>query len=79
MGRCGSLVTLLSGSQGVGSTHPPRSKLEDAYPRPFGVFYAEERFTYEDLFNHQIQNAIDQKGEGDLQALISGSNTWEIK
>lgn len=54
-------------------------KLEDAYPRPFGVFYAEERFTYEDLFNHQIQNAIDQKGEGDLQALISGSNTWEIK
>ncbi len=52
---------------------------EDAYPRPFGVFYSEDRFTYEDVFNHQIQNAINHKGEGVLQDLINGGSTWEIR
>ena len=54
-------------------------RLEDGYPRPFGVFYAEDRFTYDDVFIHQIENAIEHKGEGDLQSLVSGANTWEIK
>lgn len=48
-------------------------------PRPFGVFYKVDRFNYEEKFNNQIQEAIDAKGEGDLDAILSGSNTWEIK
>ncbi|WP_020526460.1 2-oxoacid:ferredoxin oxidoreductase subunit beta [Flexithrix dorotheae] len=54
-------------------------KTEGALPRPFGVFYAEERFNYEDVFNKQIQEALASKGEGDLDALLAGHSTWEIK
>ncbi|MEN7547527.1 2-oxoacid:ferredoxin oxidoreductase subunit beta [Rapidithrix thailandica] len=54
-------------------------QLEGAYPRPFGVFYAADRFNYENLFNEQIDQAIEANGEGDLDALLSGNNTWEIK
>jgi len=51
---------------------------ENSLPRPFGVFYQEDRFSYEQAFNIQIQEAIDQKGAGDLDALIRGKNTWTI-
>jgi 2-oxoglutarate ferredoxin oxidoreductase subunit beta len=51
---------------------------EGALPRPFGVFYQEDRFSYEKAFNMQIQEAIAQKGKGDLDALIRGKNTWTI-
>lgn len=48
-------------------------------PRPFGVLYATHRPCYEDLMKDQIQSAIALKGEGDLDALLRGRNTWEIK
>jgi len=51
---------------------------EDALPRPFGVFYKEGRFCYEDAMNAQIQEAISAKGKGDLDAIIRGKNTWTI-
>ena len=51
---------------------------ENALPRPFGVFYQEDRFCYEKAFNLQVQEAIAQKGKGDLDALIRGKNTWTI-
>lgn len=51
---------------------------EGAYPRPFGVFFATERDTYEDQFNEQIEEAVKQNGEGDLNELIRGKNTWTI-
>jgi 2-oxoglutarate ferredoxin oxidoreductase subunit beta len=47
-------------------------------PRPFGVLYAEERVCYEDQLIAQLNEAIEQKGEGDLNELIAGSVTWEI-
>ena len=47
-------------------------------PRPFGVLYAEERVCYEDQLIAQLNEAIEQKGEGDLNELISGGVTWEI-
>ncbi len=52
---------------------------ENALPRPFGVFYTEERFCYEDALAAQITDAIATKGKGNLDALISGKNTWTIK
>lgn len=50
----------------------------NALPRVFGVFYAEDRPTYEDQLNQQVQQAIDAKGKGDLDALLRGRSTWEI-
>jgi len=51
---------------------------ENALPRPFGVFYKEDRFCYEDALNAQIVEAIASKGKGDLDELIRGKNTWTI-
>ena len=52
---------------------------EQHLPRPFGVFYAtNKRATYEDLMTEQLYEAKG-KGEGDLDKLLKGSETWEIK
>ena len=48
------------------------------FPRPFGVFYSEDRLTYEDALVQQIDDAIEHKGKGDLDQLLKGSNTWTI-
>ena len=48
------------------------------FPRPFGVFYFEDRPTYEDALVQQIDNAIEHKGQGNLDELLKGSNTWTI-
>ena len=52
-------------------------KLEQHFPRPFGVFFETERACYEDVMAMQIENAI-TKGKGDLDNLIRGRETWEI-
>jgi 2-oxoglutarate ferredoxin oxidoreductase subunit beta len=48
------------------------------FPRPFGVFYVEDRVSYEDLLHQQLTDAINQKGPGDLDALLRGNSTWEV-
>jgi 2-oxoglutarate ferredoxin oxidoreductase subunit beta len=48
------------------------------FPRPFGVFYVEDRVSYEDLLHQQLSDAINQKGPGDLDALLRGNSTWEV-
>jgi 2-oxoglutarate ferredoxin oxidoreductase subunit beta len=52
---------------------------EGALPRAFGVLYREERFTYEEAALHQIEKAKHLQGEGDLDALIAGKNTWVVE
>jgi len=52
---------------------------EEHLPRPFGVFYQEDRFTYETELNLQIETAIATKGKGNLDRLLSGGNVWEVK
>ncbi len=47
-------------------------------PRPFGIFFAEDRFRYEEAAEEQVQFAIDKKGEGDLAALLRGENVWKV-
>jgi 2-oxoglutarate ferredoxin oxidoreductase subunit beta len=51
---------------------------ENHLPRPFGVFYAVQRACYDDLVIAQIQDTIDTKGIGDLDALIAGKETWTV-
>lgn len=47
-------------------------------PRPFGVFYAEHRPTYEAQVQAQMEEVLERRGQGDLEALIAGGDTWEI-
>jgi 2-oxoglutarate ferredoxin oxidoreductase subunit beta len=49
-----------------------------ALPRPMGVFLAQDRTTYEDAMQAQIAKAKAKKGEGDLQKLLDGEETWDI-
>ena len=51
---------------------------EHALPRPFGVFYQEDRFCYEDALEAQIAEAVKSKGKGNLDDLIRGKNTWTV-
>lgn len=51
----------------------------EGLPRPFGVLYADNRPTYEDLMQEQIDHAVVQRGEGDLDQLLAGKHTWEVK
>jgi len=51
---------------------------EGHFPRPFGVFYARERATYEDDMHLQIQEITASKGPGNLDKLLSGKETWTI-
>ena len=48
-------------------------------PVPLGILYQEEKPTYEDMMNEQIQQAIDLNGKGNLEKLIIGTNSWEVK
>lgn len=51
---------------------------EGHLPRPFGVFFENDRSCYEDIMAMQIQEAIAQKGKGDLDKLLRGRETWTI-
>jgi 2-oxoglutarate ferredoxin oxidoreductase subunit beta len=48
-------------------------------PRPMGVFLALDHPTYEDQMGDQIARAKSRKGDGDLQKLLNGEETWVIK
>lgn len=48
-------------------------------PRPFGVFYCIERATYEDQLTDQLKKATEIQGGPDLDKLLRGNQTWEIK
>ncbi len=50
---------------------------EGHFPRPFGVFYQTNRPNYETVMAQQIEQATAKK-TGDLDAVISGSETWTI-
>ncbi|QTN37820.1 2-oxoacid:ferredoxin oxidoreductase subunit beta [Cryomorphaceae bacterium] len=52
--------------------------IEGNFPRPFGIFYQEDRFTYDDALNEQLEAHIEESGSGDLDALLRGNNTWVI-
>jgi len=50
-----------------------------AFPRPFGIFYSTKKSTYEADLATQINDFLAQKGKGNLDQIIRGKNTWEIK
>ena len=50
---------------------------DEFLPRPFGIFYVEERSTYEDALTAQIEKT-QEKGEGTFEELLAGNSTWTI-
>ena len=52
---------------------------DEKLPVPFGVFYKEDKLTYEDMMITQIKDSIKLKGNPDLQSLINGQETWEVE
>ncbi|MBT8219735.1 MAG: 2-oxoacid:ferredoxin oxidoreductase subunit beta [Bacteroidia bacterium] len=48
-------------------------------PRPFGVIYAIDRPTYEEVAFAQLDDVKSVKGEGNLDQLLAGNMNWEIK
>lgn len=48
------------------------------YPVPFGIFRSIDRPTYDGMLSEQSSKAIEAKGEGNLEKLIYGSNTWKV-
>ena len=56
----------------------PRAANENHLPRPFGVFYVEDRPTYEDDLYAQIDSVRSKKGKIPLNKILSGDKTWTI-
>jgi len=53
-------------------------RVEGHLPRPFGVFYESDRACYEDVMRLQIEEVISSKGQGNLDKLLRGNETWTI-
>ncbi|MEU8027643.1 2-oxoacid:ferredoxin oxidoreductase subunit beta [Streptomyces sp. NPDC049099] len=45
---------------------------------PIGVFRSVERSVYDTAMADQLDTAIEQKGKGDLAALLAGGDTWTV-
>ncbi len=52
---------------------------ESHMPRPFGVLYAVDRPCYDKGVGLQVEAAVEKYGDGDLESLLRGPETWEIK
>jgi 2-oxoglutarate ferredoxin oxidoreductase subunit beta len=48
------------------------------FPMPMGILYREEKPTYEQLANAQVQDAIEKQGPGELGKLLYSGMTWEV-
>jgi 2-oxoglutarate ferredoxin oxidoreductase subunit beta len=48
-------------------------------PRPVGVFQAIERDVYEQRVSTQIQEEMARHGEGSLQELLRGNDSWQVR
>ena len=47
-------------------------------PTPLGVFRKVQRDTFTEEVHDQIDNAKEQKGEGELDKLIRSLGTWDV-
>jgi 2-oxoglutarate ferredoxin oxidoreductase subunit beta len=49
------------------------------FPQPFGVFYSEQRASYDAELQRQMDHVTQQRGSGDFSALLNAGDTWTIK
>lgn len=48
------------------------------FPVPIGVFRTVEKPTYDALMQQQIEETIRRQGEGDLEAVLKGPDSWTV-
>jgi 2-oxoglutarate ferredoxin oxidoreductase subunit beta len=48
-------------------------------PTPIGIFRQSLKPTYDEGLTTQISQAIEKEGKGDIQELLFGRNTWDVK
>ncbi len=48
------------------------------FPVPMGVIHRKERPTFDREMNAQVEEIVAAKGKGDLQALVTGRETWMV-
>ena len=48
-------------------------------PVPIGILYQENKPTYENMMAEQIREAVKTKGNGDLEQIILGNNSWDVE
>ncbi len=48
-------------------------------PHPIGIFRSVQQPCYEDMMTAQIASAKQQRGEGDLDALLNAGDTWVVE
>ena len=56
-----------------------RMRYEDGFPEPIGVFRSVDAPRYDVLINGQIDEAIQKRGKGDLEALYNSGDTWTVE
>jgi 2-oxoglutarate ferredoxin oxidoreductase subunit beta len=49
------------------------------FPVPVGVFRQAEKACYEDLLQGQVDDAIRERGAGDLSELLNSGDTWTVE
>ncbi|MCA9514049.1 MAG: 2-oxoacid:ferredoxin oxidoreductase subunit beta [Myxococcales bacterium] len=49
------------------------------FPEPMGIFRDVERPVYEEEVSRQLEAVMEQKGEGDLEALFNSGDTWTVE
>ena len=49
------------------------------FPLPIGVFRSVEKPSYEAMLQDQVDSAREQRGEGDLKALLNSGDTWTVE
>ena len=48
------------------------------FPEPLGVFRCVERATYDSALNAQIDQAVSDRGAGQLDQLFRSGETWDV-
>jgi 2-oxoglutarate ferredoxin oxidoreductase subunit beta len=52
--------------------------MQPDFPMPMGILHREDKATYNDLANAQVNEAIEKQGPGDLTKLLYSGMTWEV-
>ena len=55
-----------------------RLRHEDGFPEPIGVFRSVDVPRYDELLNAQVDAAREDRGDGDLSALLNSGDTWTV-
>ena len=56
-----------------------RMRYEDGFPEPIGVYRCVDAPRYDDMVNRQIEQAVQEKGKGELADLFHSGETWKVE